>query len=69
MYHDQANIARKLQPMPERLTLFEGLPVAAATTAHGVAYDIAWQGHADPGSLLAALDMVIRMAKGRARPS
>lgn len=43
MFHDQANIARKLQPMSERVTLFEGLPVPGGTTAHGVAYDIAGQ--------------------------
>jgi len=65
MFHDQANIARKLQPMSERVTLFEGLPVPGGTTAHGVAYDIAGQGVADPGSLIAALDGVIRLAGTR----
>jgi len=64
MYHDQANIARKLQPMSERVTLFEGLPVPGGTTAHGVAYDIAGRGIADAGSLKAALDAVIRLAGG-----
>jgi hypothetical protein len=62
MFHDQANIARKLQPMSERVTLFEGLPVPGGTTAHGVAYDIAGRGIADPGSLRAALEGVIRLS-------
>ncbi|MFO7696108.1 MAG: 4-hydroxythreonine-4-phosphate dehydrogenase PdxA [Anaerolineae bacterium] len=62
MFHDQANIARKLQPMSERVTLFEGLPVPGGTTAHGVAYDIAGRGVADPGSLIAALDGMIRLS-------
>jgi 4-hydroxythreonine-4-phosphate dehydrogenase len=62
MYHDQMNIARKLQARQRIATLFLGLPVVAATTAHGTAFDIAGQGIADPGSLAAALDYVIRLA-------
>jgi 4-hydroxythreonine-4-phosphate dehydrogenase len=62
MYHDQANIARKLQPMHKRVTLYMGLPVVGGTTAHGTAFDIAGQGIADPGSLAAACKYVIRLA-------
>jgi 4-hydroxythreonine-4-phosphate dehydrogenase len=62
MYHDQANIARKLQPMAERVTLFAGLPVPCSTTAHGVAYDIAGRGVADAGGMRAALEHVIALA-------
>jgi len=62
MYHDQMNIARKLQPRADIATLWMGLPVIGATTAHGTAFDIAGQGIADPGSLRAALDYVIRLA-------
>ncbi len=62
MYHDQVNIARKLQPMAQRVTLFEGLPVPLGTTAHGVGYDIAGQGVADEGSLKMALEQVILLA-------
>jgi 4-phospho-D-threonate 3-dehydrogenase / 4-phospho-D-erythronate 3-dehydrogenase len=62
MYHDQMNIARKLQARTRTATLFMGLPVVAATTAHGTAFDIAGQGIADPGSLAAALEYVIRLA-------
>ena len=62
MYHDQMNIARKLQSRADIATLWMGLPVIGATTAHGTAFDIAGKGIADPGSLRAALDYVIRLA-------
>ena len=62
MYHDQANIARKLQPRQEGATLFMGLPVPCGTTAHGTAFDIAGQGIADPGSLEAALRYTVRLS-------
>ena len=63
MYHDQANIARKLQPMERRVTLFMGLPVVCGTTAHGTAFDIAGQGIADPGSLASALRYAAMLAR------
>jgi 4-hydroxythreonine-4-phosphate dehydrogenase len=63
MYHDQANIARKLQPKSEGATIFMGLPVACGTTAHGTAFDIAGRGIADPGSLSAALKHTAALAR------
>ncbi len=62
MYHDQMNIARKLQSRVDIATLWMGLPVIGATTAHGTAFDIAGKGIADPGSLRAALDYVIKLS-------
>ena len=62
MYHDQMNIARKLQARGDIATLWMGLPVIGATTAHGTAFDIAGRGIADPGSLRAALDYAIKLA-------
>jgi 4-hydroxythreonine-4-phosphate dehydrogenase len=63
MYHDQANIARKLQPKSEGATLFMGLPVVCGTTAHGTAFDKAGLGIADPGSLAAALEYATRLSR------
>ena len=63
MYHDQMNIARKLQSRGDIATLWMGLPVIGATTAHGTAFDIAGQGIADPGSLRAALEYAIKLAE------
>jgi 4-hydroxythreonine-4-phosphate dehydrogenase len=62
MYHDQANIARKLQPKEKGCTLFMGLPVPCGTTAHGTAFDKAGKGIAHPGSLTAALEYTTRLA-------
>jgi len=62
MYHDQVNIARKLQPMGERATVFMGLPVPVTTTAHGTAFDIAGRGVADPSGFRAALEQAILLA-------
>jgi 4-hydroxythreonine-4-phosphate dehydrogenase len=55
MYHDQANIVRKLQGTRRGATLFLGLPVICGTTAHGTAFDKAGMGICDAGSLEDAL--------------
>jgi 4-hydroxythreonine-4-phosphate dehydrogenase len=62
MYHDQATIARKLQPKETGATIFMGLPAVCGTTAHGTAFDIAGLGKANPGSLNAALRNTIRLS-------
>jgi 4-hydroxythreonine-4-phosphate dehydrogenase len=67
MYHDQANIARKLQPKSAGATLFMGLPAVCGTTAHGTAFDKAGLGIADPGSLAAALEYTTRLSTQGAR--
>jgi 4-hydroxythreonine-4-phosphate dehydrogenase len=62
LYHDQANIARKLHATWQGATFFLGLPFACATTAHGTAFDKAGQGIAHPGSLETALRHTIALA-------
>ncbi len=62
MYHDQANIARKLLARRSGATLFMGLPVVCGTTAHGTAFDIAGRGIAEPGSLAMALKYTARLS-------
>ncbi len=71
MYHDQANIARKLHARRRGATIFMGLPVPCGTTAHGTAFDIAGQGVADPGSMVDALQATAALAADRdaLRPS
>jgi 4-hydroxythreonine-4-phosphate dehydrogenase len=69
MYHDQANIARKLRGFAGGATLFLGLPVACGTTAHGTAFDVAGTGVADPGSLARALSLVVALSATRAEPA
>ena len=62
MYHDQANIARKLQPLETGATMFMGLPIVCGTTAHGTAFDKAGQGVANAQGLETALRWTIRLA-------
>jgi 4-hydroxythreonine-4-phosphate dehydrogenase len=62
MYHDQANIARKLLATRRGATIYLGLPVPCATTAHGTAYDIAGRGVAAPDSLADALRYTVSLA-------
>jgi 4-hydroxythreonine-4-phosphate dehydrogenase len=58
MYHDQANIARKIigRESPG-VSLFLGMPVPVVTVPHGTAYDIAWQGTARHAMLARAITM------------
>jgi 4-hydroxythreonine-4-phosphate dehydrogenase len=65
MYHDQANIARKLLAKKKGASLFMGLPVPCGTTAHGTAFDIAGKGVADPGSLKDALKYIAMLSAKR----
>jgi len=64
MYHDQANIARKLLGKKKGASLFMGLPVPCATTAHGTAFDIAGKGLADPASMQEALKYAALLSSG-----
>jgi 4-phospho-D-threonate 3-dehydrogenase / 4-phospho-D-erythronate 3-dehydrogenase len=59
MYHDQANIARKLRGFKDSASAFIGLPVPYATTAHGTAFDLVGTGKVDPSSFQAALRFVV----------
>ena len=62
MYHDQANIARKLVSTRRGASIYMGLPVVCGTTAHGTAFDKAGQGVAETGSMEAALAFVVKLA-------
>jgi 4-hydroxythreonine-4-phosphate dehydrogenase len=62
MYHDQANIARKLLATRKGATVYMGLPVVCTTTAHGTAFDKAWQGVAEAGSVEDALKYAVDLA-------
>ncbi|GAB6165549.1 hypothetical protein JCM19992_15490 [Thermostilla marina] len=55
MYHDQGHIALKLLGMHRAVNITAGLPIVRTSVAHGTAFDIAWQGKADPASLLEAV--------------
>ncbi len=67
MYHDQGRIAQKALAFGKIVVITAGLPFFFATVGHGAAYDIAWQGRADAGNLLATLRHAMQAAQARAR--
>ena len=62
MYHDQGLIPFKMIHFTDGVNTTLGLPVIRTSVDHGTAYDIAGQGKADPGSLVAALKMAAHQA-------
>jgi 4-hydroxythreonine-4-phosphate dehydrogenase len=64
MYHDQGLIPAKLSGFGGAVNVSLGLPYVRTSVDHGTAYDIAGKGIADPASLLAALRLAQRLARG-----
>ncbi len=65
MYHDQGLIPFKLIHFADGVNITLGLPIIRTSVDHGTAYDIAWQGKADPSSLLQAVKTAVFQAKNR----
>ncbi len=61
MYHDQALAPFKLIAFDKGVNFTVGLPFVRTSPDHGTAYDIAWQGKANPSSLLEAIKLAARM--------
>ena len=61
MYHDQALAPFKLIAFHKGVNFTVGLPFIRTSPDHGTAYDIAWQGKADPTSLIEAIKLASRM--------
>jgi len=40
-----------------------GLPIIRTSVAHGTAFDKAWQGTADPGSLVEAVRVAVKLCE------
>ena len=64
MYHDQGQIAIKLQNFMHCVTISAGLPHPITTPAHGTAYDIAGTGTCRITPFKEAFRLCCRMAKG-----
>ena len=62
MFHDQGHIALKLLGMYRAVNITLGLPIVRTSVAHGTAFDKAWQGIADPGSLVEAVRVAVKLA-------
>lgn len=61
MYHDQGHIPLKALAFDRAVNTTLGLPIIRTSVDHGTAFDIAWQGVADSGSLYAALKLAARL--------
>ena len=66
MYHDQGLIPFKMVHFADGVNTTLGLPIVRTSVDHGTAYDIAGTGRADPGSLVAAIQMAAQQATQRA---
>ncbi len=64
MYHDQALIPIKTLDFDRGVNVTLGLPFVRTSPDHGTALDIAGKGVAKPDSMIAALRMAQRMARG-----
>jgi len=63
MYHDQGHIPVKTHGFDRSVTVTLGLPIVRTSVDHGTAFDIAWQGLANPQSLIEAIKLAAEMAK------
>ncbi len=62
MYHDQGHIPLKLLGLHRAVNVTLGLPIVRTSVAHGTAFDLAWQGKADCGSLCEAVRIACLLA-------
>jgi len=63
MYHDQGLPVLKYAGFGHAVNVTLGLPIIRTSVDHGTAFDIAGTGTADPGSLLAAVELAANMAQ------
>ena len=62
MYHDQGLAPLKMLAFGNAVNVTVGLPIIRTSVDHGLAYDIAGKGCADPTSLLEAVKLAAKMA-------
>ncbi len=62
MYHDQGLPVVKYAGFGHAVNVTLGLPIIRTSVDHGTAFDLAGSGKADPGSLLAAVELAASMA-------
>ena len=65
-YHDQGLIPVKLLAFGQAVNVTLGLPIIRTSVDHGTAFDIAGRGVADPESMIAAVLLAARLARGSA---
>ena len=65
MFHDQGLPVLKFATFGEGINVTLGLPIIRTSVDHGTALDLAGTGRADPGSMIAAIDTAVAMARHR----
>lgn len=65
MYHDQGHIPFKMLAFDRGVNSTLGLPVIRTSVDHGTAFEIAWKGVADTGSLEAAYILAVKRAAAK----
>jgi 4-hydroxythreonine-4-phosphate dehydrogenase len=65
MYHDQGLPVLKYAGFGRAVNVTLGLPIVRTSVDHGTAFDLAGTGKADPGSLVAALQMAAKLTERR----
>jgi 4-hydroxythreonine-4-phosphate dehydrogenase len=65
LYHDQGHIPFKMLAFDTGVNVTLGLPIVRTSVDHGTAFDIAWQGVADPRSLFEAIRIAVDLTRGR----
>lgn len=65
MFHDQGLPVLKYATFGEGVNVTLGLPIIRTSVDHGTALDLAGTGRADAGSLIAAIDTAVSMARNR----
>ncbi|MFO0914889.1 MAG: 4-hydroxythreonine-4-phosphate dehydrogenase PdxA [Pirellulales bacterium] len=68
MYHDQGHIPVKALAFDSAVNTTLGLNIIRTSVDHGTAFDIAWQGVADNGSLWAAVRLACQLAGQSSAP-
>jgi 4-hydroxythreonine-4-phosphate dehydrogenase len=63
LYHDQGHIPFKMLAFDTGVNITLGLPIIRTSVDHGTAFDIAWQGKADPQSLFSAINVAAGLAE------
>ena len=63
MYHDQGHIPLKALAFDSAVNVTLGLRIVRTSVDHGTAFDIAWQGIANPGSIRAAYALACQLAQ------
>ncbi len=63
MYHDQGLPVLKYAGFGRAVNITLGLPIVRTSVDHGTAFDLAGSGKADPGSLVAAVEMAAMLSE------